>query len=582
MFFKKFDVISPPITLYFRGNNIHSSIFSGVLTIIVYVLIFTFGVYYALEFINKENPTAFFFNRYIEDSGQFPLNASSMFHFIQFQDNFGDDLEPIDFDIIRIVGVQNISIENYLSTNLENIHHWLYGLCNNDTDTANIRYLITLQTYSHCSCIRKYYNPNTKEYYDTNSTNFVWPSIEHGMSNDHFFYYGLIVEKCKEDNLRKKSGLKSCRSNDEINSYIYSKLIYVYFVDHYSDVLNYNYPFTKYLYSVSNMFFPNSYTVNNLNFNPAMTKTHNGIFFDNIIEELSYFFLQNEKVTMDDGSLVYDEDGNQIMKSTGIVSSYYFYLQNRLQIYERNYKKLQDTLSDIGGLSRVVLICAIVINTLVSDYIILLDTEKLVLSLDADEKLNQYQIGPNHFYKMNLMINPGKKIYYPNNHNNNDYLQSSNLQGLREDISINHNHFIKTNNFINNDFYKKKEEESKCKVNETQLRKKKNNNYKGVNEEGVKNNIINDKESLNVFFTDEKERNINRPLQKQNFNWFKYIKYIIFCYRNNPSISYYEKYRAKIISEESIIKDHLNILKLININLVQRKNLKENNLKKEL
>ena len=61
MFFKKFDMLSPPITLYFKGDNTHPSIFSGILSIIAYAIILSFGIYYALEFINKENPTAFFF-----------------------------------------------------------------------------------------------------------------------------------------------------------------------------------------------------------------------------------------------------------------------------------------------------------------------------------------------------------------------------------------------------------------------------------------------------------------------------------------------------------------------------------------
>ena len=87
MFFKKFDKISPSITLFFKGNNVHSSIFSGVLTIIVYLIIFISSIYYALIFLQKKNPTAFFTNRYIEDAGIFPLNASSIFHYIQLKKN---------------------------------------------------------------------------------------------------------------------------------------------------------------------------------------------------------------------------------------------------------------------------------------------------------------------------------------------------------------------------------------------------------------------------------------------------------------------------------------------------------------
>ena len=76
MFLKKFDMLSPPITLYYKGDDKHPSIFSALLTIVAYTIVFIFGVYYALEFINRENPTAYFFNRYVEDAGEFPLNAS--------------------------------------------------------------------------------------------------------------------------------------------------------------------------------------------------------------------------------------------------------------------------------------------------------------------------------------------------------------------------------------------------------------------------------------------------------------------------------------------------------------------------
>ena len=39
---------------------------------------------------------------------------------------------------------------------------------------------------------------------------------------------------------------------------------------------------------------------------------------------------------------------------------------------------------------------------------------------------------------------------------------------------------------------------------------------------------------------------------------------MIKCYRNNPKISFYEEFRAKIISEENIIQNHLELCKLFN------------------
>ena len=53
MFFKKFDIISSLITLSFKGDNMHSSVMAGILSIIAYGLAIFLGIFYALEFIKK-------------------------------------------------------------------------------------------------------------------------------------------------------------------------------------------------------------------------------------------------------------------------------------------------------------------------------------------------------------------------------------------------------------------------------------------------------------------------------------------------------------------------------------------------
>ena len=138
------------------------------------------------------------------------------------------------------------------------------------------------------------------------------------------------------------------------------------------------------------MIFPKSFTVNNMYYNPAIIKTHTGIFLDDVVEEESLLFSQNEKVTMDEEVEILDEEGNpiyndmgeKIRRPTGIISSYYFWLQNRLQIYERNYKKLQDILSNIGGLSRTFFLIANIINSFFNGFFTLVDTEKLLFEID--------------------------------------------------------------------------------------------------------------------------------------------------------------------------------------------------------
>ena len=129
MLLKKLDFLSPEITLYFKGRHKHSSILSGLITIISYVIILVSIIYYTLEFIDRGNPIIYYFNRYIEDAGFFPLNSSSIFHYFSLikKGRFTDI--HWDFNSMRIYGIER-SIESYLQfSNLSQINHWVYELC---------------------------------------------------------------------------------------------------------------------------------------------------------------------------------------------------------------------------------------------------------------------------------------------------------------------------------------------------------------------------------------------------------------------------------------------------------------------
>jgi hypothetical protein len=244
---------------------------------------------------------------------------------------------------------------------LEHYNHWLYGNCNNKSDTEGIEYLITQDKFEQSACIRKYYNMNTKRYYEVGDPNFIWPIIHHGMSHPDANMYGIIVEKCRNDTVRAISGERKCKTPEYIDEYVYSSYARFMLIDNYVEVLNYNKPLKKYLYTVTNGLFPGTFTTNHLNFVPALIRTDNGILFEDIKEEQSYFFSLNEKITSvqdlflrdSQGNQIFDENGNEVKKHTGIIIAFYFWMQNRLQFYQRNYKKFQDVLGDIGGLSSI-------------------------------------------------------------------------------------------------------------------------------------------------------------------------------------------------------------------------------------
>ena len=97
--------------------------------------------------------------------------------------------------------------------------------------------------------------------------------------------------------LRSLSGARVCKTPEYIEEYVYSSYVRFILIDNYADVLNYKNPLTKYLFAVTNGVFSGTFTTNHLNFNPAQVITDNGIFVENIKEEVSYIYSFNEKIT---------------------------------------------------------------------------------------------------------------------------------------------------------------------------------------------------------------------------------------------------------------------------------------------
>ena len=568
MFFKKCDMISPSITLYFKGDSIHSSVFSGILTIISYIIILVYGVIYIIGFAKKSNPSIFFYTRYIEDAGYFPLNSSSLFHFIRLGNIINNQIKEIKYDSINIYGLES-SIDNYiLENNISNFNHWVYGACNKN-DAKNLEHiesLINLNFPDKSACIRQYYDYESKKYFNTDEENFKWPALKHGCANDNATNYGIIMEKKLEGNCT--------------DDYLDTSYFVLYFMDQYVDALNYRTPYIKYLYKLTNDFFSDSFTVNHLNFNPSHVTSNTGIFFDNQNTDISYQYFQNEKI-------------NMLKNNTNIIASCYFWMQNTMQYYERNYQLFQDLLSEIGGFSNIIILIAKAINYFWINYIILLDTEELVLNSDRQnyEKV-KIESKPTILRKASEILNPPKLSNKNYNKKTNDIKQSSiskvllkdkvdickmcnNNNELKSNISKNSNK--KSNNLNNNENYEdKKLDLESYSDNISNLRARNIDINSSSNKDNSIKNLIESKsnsfkKSLNEIDTDVKGLKY-KNLTKQNFTWIKYMIYIIFCKSNNPKINFYETFRTQIISEENMIQNHLNIYKLLKKNNIKNLN----------
>ena len=236
---------------------------------------------------------------------------------------------------------------------------------------------------------------------------------------------------------------------------------------------------------------------------------------------------------------------------------------------ERYYKKFQDLLSNIGGLGSFILLIGYFINSFVSYYIILLDTEDLVFNI---EKLNFDK----DIQKKRATITRNKEtIFHISNKNNKINLENSNMSLINNDSDKNViskrnkeikdinkvNNFNKENNFNLNINVKKFSASPHLPNNKSFKENKKIKDISMV--ESNSENLVRTVALEKSFFEikDGENKIIPRPKKKENFTWFNYILYIILFKTRNSYIKFYENFRTQILSEENCWQNSLDIWK---------------------
>ena len=118
-------------------------------------------------------------------------------------------------------------------------------------------------------------------------------------------------------------------------------------------------------------------------------------------------------------------------------------------------------------------------------------------------------------------------------------------------------------------------------LNAQNFAKRNNNRALGfIYENNSKENIINqnveiyndnhDQKTMKTLkeekINESKNKSIKLNFHKLNFNFYDYMYYNLKCGKNKVDLKIYNDFRTKIISEESIIKNYLNIYFLLKIN----------------
>ena len=236
--------------------------------------------------------------------------------------------EDFDFTAFNIIGT-DLHYESYLGTakarGIENLNHWLYGYCHKENN-KELNDLLTYDFFEQSACITKFYNSTEKRYYEVGDEKFVWPEIAHGTYNEKNQLYNVMVQKCNNKLLKHILGDGyQCKNDTEFNEYFNIKgtrLLYLYLLNNYINILDYYTPNNRFFYRIENRIYLTETTMVNLYFNPVLIKTDKGLIWNNIKENISYILYRNDEFAKN------NEENNVYM-------AYGLYLKNTVEYYER-------------------------------------------------------------------------------------------------------------------------------------------------------------------------------------------------------------------------------------------------------
>lgn len=544
MNFYTFDLVSPPITLFYHGQTTHSSIISIIISFLAIIVLIILTIVFSLDFLLHKNPTTYYYRKYVEDIGIYPLNSSSVFHFMAFA------TEGIfDKRAFSIIGIRE-GLDVLLETNNEtNFNHWIYEYCN-ETDAGDFYDLLGNYSkyYAYGLCVKKYFNKTTQTIKTSYESGFEYPTMEHGASNTEEKNYGIYILRCQNNTAINNN---TCYDDDTSHEIIMNAINYqIFFIDQYIDVENFHNPFQYFFHKIYNILTPISFTLNYLNFHTSQLKTQIGIVFDEIKEERSYVYETNEKqvTTRDD-------------TNNNIYGGWYFCFQNMNDIYVRKYQKLQDICGSIGGMIKLILVLAQFLNYYFHQKTLYKDLEK-----DINTKIKK--LGKNiesssvlrYLYTQNKQPDTLKEINY------NNSLSNNNLKVFNKNINLNSDNVTERPN-------------NKPKNSLNQLNSKKSIDCKLNNYVSNENKIS---PLTDLLFN---PNNPIYPLRRgstskkfSNSNFFAYI-FCPFDLKSNKHIKLLFEYRRNILSEEGIFSFYyvLNSLQKIftkkGLNLINENNI---------
>ena len=583
----KFDLLSPPITLFYLGKRTHTSRIGGSLILLLFVLCSTYLIYLIYLIIGHKQITSIFYKKFQYDLGRYYFNSSSFYFFIQFHsiDNESYQYKYASKYVRTYTYYGNTDFEE---SNLDKVDHWAYGSCVEGIDNKNIDSSLfqNINNFEGAACLKYYYNSKEKKYYSIEENGYIWPYLAHGTAQKNNIFLHTSIQKCTNDSIMNEL-FGDCPPQEEIDEYTTKIVaIFMHLVDNQVDPTNYKNPIQKYMQSIttgvgSAQSFEECYVF----YSPLKVRTKENSIFDNNKDLESLFFDSNVKLSASN-----DEKYFKYARFT-------HFIQNNVQIYERRYDDIFEVLSHIGGIIQCMFNILYWINFFYNRYIIISDTNKLFFSIiekRADslngDKIKQLNSNKNQKNKSllndssikELKIKPKANTLIENIINKCNYgynvLKEKNnsfSKDIEEDKNIKNNYKInllhtnesnknnenenKNNNGNNNIFITNKIKELHYHSSNKKINKKFNRQRTisfgqeklkaDLNFDLINNNLANQTIKLSQLFA-------NKIKLKKKYSFLKYIKSI--CSSKINSVHFLTKYRKGLLSEENFLKSHIN------------------------
>jgi len=356
-----------------------------------------------------------------------------MFHYFNLQNSFENKkLE----EIIEIIGFMSNdeSLINYglnLGSRLT-FSHYIYGKCPLNSNKYKLNHIQDLLKYNSINdsyCIIGYYNKTNNNYITINNQNFQYPFLRNGTSDKNFEKYQIVIRSCENDTF---NNFNKCKPQNYINQFLSQNVtnLVMNILNQEVDVNNYKEPIMHSFIQIDSSFdLGDSFSVNNLNFQPLKVKSFNNLIINSKYrEDYSYYFEQNEIKNINSNFPIY--------------TTFIFWMHNKVYIYERYYKKLSNIIVDIGGTLKIIISFGKIINYIFSNYKIFFDINELLVS--RINILNNKKGNKTFFENINI-----KNILYKNESENKMIRRYSQNNILLFDSS---NKITKNNNIFNYSF----------------------------------------------------------------------------------------------------------------------------------